>query len=50
MNGGEGREYGEDANKEKKINTAQAVFTMTCLYFVFNDINLLGFLLLDVEG
>ena len=47
---GEGREDGEDADKEKKIKTDRAVFTMTCLDFVLDEINPLGFLHLDVEG
>ena len=37
-------------DKEKKINTTRAVFTMKCLKFVLEDINILGFLHLDMEG
>ena len=33
---GEGREYGEDVDKEKNIKTSRTVFTMTCLDFVLN--------------
>ena len=47
---GGGREDGEDADKEKKIKTARAVFTMTCLNLILDEINPLGFLHLDVEG
>ena len=39
---GEEREYGENADKEKKIKTAQVVFTMTWLDSVLDEINLLG--------
>ena len=46
---GGGREDGEDADKEKKIKTARAVFTMMCFKFVLDEINPLGFLHLDVE-
>ena len=45
---GEGREYGEDMEKVKKTKTAQAVFTMTCLDFVLENINPLGFLHINV--
>ena len=45
---GEGREDGEDADKEKNIKTARAVFTMTCLNFILDEIKPLGFLYLDV--
>ena len=37
-------------DKEKKIKTDRSAFTMTCLNFVLYEINLLGFLHLDVEG
>ena len=37
-------------DKEKKINTTRAVFTMKCLKFVLEDIHILGFLHLDMEG
>ena len=47
---GEGIEDREDADKEKNIKTDRAVFTMTCLDFVLDKINPLGFLHLDVEG
>ena len=47
---GGGREDGEDADKEKEIKTDWAVFTMTCLNFVLDEINPLGFLYLEVEG
>ena len=47
---GEGREDVEDAEKEKKNKMALAVFTMTCLDFVLDEINPLGSLHLDVEG
>ena len=50
MSGGEGREDGEDAEKEKKIKMAPAVFTMTCLGFVLDLIKPLGFLHPDVKG
>ena len=46
---GEGIKDGEDLEKEKKIKMTPAVFTMTCLYFVLDEINPLGFLHLDVE-
>ena len=46
----EGREDGEDADKEKKIKTARAVVTMTCLDFVLEKINPRVFLSLEVEG
>ena len=36
--------------KEKKIKMAPAVFTMTCLDFVLDEIKPLGFLHLDVES
>ena len=36
--------------KDKKIKTNWAVFTMTCLEFVLDEINPLGFLHLDMEG
>ena len=39
-----------DANKEKKIKMAPAVFTMTCLDFVLGKVNPLGFLQPDMEG
>ena len=35
---GEGREDGEDSDKEKKIKTARAVFTMACLDLVLDNI------------
>ena len=38
------------ADKEKNIKTARAFFTMTCLDFVLDEINPLGFLHLVVEG
>ena len=47
---GEGREDGEDVDKEKNIETARAVFTMTCLDFVLDDIKPLRFLQLKMEG
>ena len=46
---GKGREDGEDADKEKKIKTDRAVFTMTCVDFVLDKIKPLGFLHLDVD-
>ena len=46
----EGREYGGGAEENKKIKTDQAVFTMTCLNFVLDEINPLVFLHLDKEG
>ena len=36
--------------KEKKINMDWAVLIMTCLKFVLDKTNILGFLHLDVEG
>ena len=39
----------EDAEKDKKINMARAIFAMTCLYFFLYEINPIGFLHLDVE-
>ena len=45
---GEGREDGEDADKENKIKTARSVFTMTCLDLVLDEIKPLGFLHLDL--
>ena len=47
---GEGREDGEDADKENNIKTARAVFIMTCLEFVLDDVKPLSFLHFDVEG
>ena len=47
---GEGREYGEDVDKEKNIKMARAVLTMTCLDFTLDEIKTLGLLHLDVEG
>ena len=47
---GGGREYREHADKEKNIKTAWAVFTITCLDFVLDEIKPLGFLHLDVDG
>ena len=47
---GEGREDGEDADKEKNIKTAWAFFTITCLDFVLDKIKPLGFLHLNMEG
>ena len=47
---GEGREYGEDAEKEKKIKMAPEIFTITCLDFVLDEVKPLGFLYLDVKG
>ena len=47
---GEGREYGEDADKEKNIKMDRGIFTMTCLDFVLDEINPLVFLHLDMEG
>ena len=48
---GEGREYREDVDKEKKIKTDLAISTVTCLDFILDDINPLGnFLHLNVEG
>ena len=47
---GEGIEDGEDADREKKITTSQSFVTMTCLKFVLDKINSLGFLHLNVEG
>ena len=46
----EGREESEDVEKEKKINMVPAVFTMTCLNFVLDEIKLLRFLYLDMKG
>ena len=47
---GEGREYGEDVDKDKKVKTDWAVFTMTCLDYIVDEINPLGFLYLNMEG
>ena len=46
----EGREYGEDADNEKKIKTARVVFTMACLDFVLDKINPLRLMYLVMEG
>ena len=40
----------EDSEKEKKTKMALAVFTMTCLDFVLDEIKPLGSLHLDVVG
>ena len=47
---GEGREERECAETEKYIKMAPAVFTMTYLELVLDEINPLEFLHLDVEG
>ena len=45
---GEGIEDGVDLDKEKNIKTALAVFTMTCLNFILDEIKPLGFIQFDV--
>ena len=47
---GEGIKCGEDVDKDKKVKTDWAVFTMTCLDFVLDEIKPLGFLHLEVES
>ena len=47
---GEGREDMEYAEKGKNINMDTEVFTMRCLDFILDKINLLGLLHLDAEG